>query len=205
MGNIEKFDSMAKNYDTIERANIAKIIANNIKKYVTGGNEKIAMDYGCGTGLVGMELLDTFKSMLFVDASYNMVQQVNEKLEKLHITNANTLCCDLVKECPQNLHVDYVIIAQVLLHMKEDVNLLLSKAFNLLNDGGHLLIVDFDKNHNIISNEVHNGFVQEELNDILKQIGFTKVQGKTFYHGEKIFMNQDASLFIMDAKKNLHV
>ncbi len=205
MGNIEKFDSMAKNYDTIERANIAKIIANNIKKYVTGGNEKIAMDYGCGTGLVGMELLDTFKSILFVDASYNMVQQVNEKLEKLHITNANTLCCDLVKECPQNLHVDYVIIAQVLLHMKEDVNLLLSKAFNLLNDGGHLLIVDFDKNHNIISNEVHNGFVQEELNDILKQIGFTKVQGKTFYHGEKIFMNQDASLFIMDAKKNLHV
>ena len=33
------------------------------------------------------------------------------------------------------------------------------------------------------------------------KIGYKDIQSKTIYSGNKLFMNQDASLFIMDANK----
>lgn len=56
MGNIEKFDCIASQYDTFDRIEVAKIIADTIRTYVIDGKGKSAIDYGCGTGLVGMQL-----------------------------------------------------------------------------------------------------------------------------------------------------
>lgn len=88
----------------------------------------------------------------------------------------------------------------VLLHIP-DTEKILQELFTLLNPGGKLIIIDFDKNDNINHPKVHNGFSQEELNKILSQIGFKSVKIKTFYHGNRIFMNQDASLFISKSIK----
>lgn len=57
-------------------------------------------------------------------------------------------------------------MTQVLLHIP-DVEFVLSKLFDVLNKGGHLLIVDFNKNGNMVSDIVHNGFHQDELSDIM--------------------------------------
>ncbi len=200
LGNIEKFNEIADRYDTPERAEIAKIIADKIKKYIINGSEKDAIDYGCGTGLVGMELVVEFRSLLFVDASSNMVDQVKNKIILANIQNADVLCCDFEEQSSIELRADYIIVAQTLLHIKE-IKPVLSRLFEILNKGGHLLIVDFDKNNSIVSDEVHSGFDREELADILKKIGFLNVYSETFYKGSKMFMNQDASLFILDAVK----
>jgi hypothetical protein len=48
---------------------------------------------------------------------------------------------------------------------------------------------------------VHNGFDQAKLADIMTKIGFRDIQSKTFYSGSKIFMGQDASMFILDSQK----
>lgn len=200
MGNIEKFDFVASGYDTAERIEIANIVADEIRKHIIDGNVKDAIDYGCGTGLVGLRLLDNFKSILFVDASKNMINQVKHKIDMLQAKNAEITCSDFISEYPQNLKADYIIIVQVLLHEK-DIRSLLTCLFSILNKDGHLLIVDFDKNANVVSNEVHNGFEQQKLANILREISFSYVKSKTFYHGKKIFMNQDASLFILDAIK----
>lgn len=200
MGNIEKFDLIANQYDTPERIEIAKIIADTIRTYVVNGKEKSAVDYGCGTGLIGMQLLDVFNSTLFIDASNSMVEQVNRKLGQLQGYNVNALCCDLVKEHPPNLHADYVIMVQALLHIKE-LELILLNLYSVLNNGGHLIIVDFNKNNAVVSPDVHNGFEQEMLINLLKRIGYIHSNARTFYHGKKIFMNNDASLFILDSEK----
>lgn len=200
MGNIDIFERMAKQYDTPERAKIANIIAKEISTHIIDGKMKHAMDYGCGTGLVGLMLHDKFETMLLVDAASNMVDQVNEKIKQLHINNASAVVYDFEQNIPANLNVDYIIVVQTLLHIK-DVQPVLNNFYRLLNSDGHLMIVDFDKNEEIISNDVHNGFKQDELMDTLQTIGFTKVETKTFYTGSNIFMNKDASLFIMDARK----
>ncbi|MMZ60585.1 ubiquinone/menaquinone biosynthesis methyltransferase [compost metagenome] len=200
MGNTDKFEMIANMYDTPERVQMARISSDAIREYLVEAKSKNAIDFGCGTGLVGMNLLNDFKSMLFLDTSQNMLHQVEQKISDLDIQNADTLCFDFEQEGLTDLHADYIFMAQVLLHI-QDIEFILSRLFDVLNEGGHLLIVDFNKNEQIASDLVHNGFDQAELTDTMIKIGYRNIQSKTFYTGNKIFMGQDASMFILDSQK----
>ncbi|MNE19279.1 hypothetical protein D3C80_1123510 [compost metagenome] len=200
MGNTDKFEMIANIYDTPERIQIAKVSSDAIREYLVDAKSKSAIDFGCGTGLVGMNLLDEFDSMLFLDTSQNMIHQIQQKVSDLNIQNVDTLCFDFEKEDVSDLHADYIFMVQVLLHI-QDVEFVLTRLFDVLNEGGHLLIVDFDKNEKVASDIVHNGFNQAELTDIMTKIGYRNIRSKTFYTGNKIFMGQDASMFILDSQK----
>jgi ubiquinone/menaquinone biosynthesis C-methylase UbiE len=113
-----------------------------------------------------------------------MISQVKSKLSELGIQNADTLCFDSEKESLSDLQADYIFIAQVLLHIR-DTELVLSRLYEVLNEGGHLLILDFYKNEQMVSELVHNGFDQFELASIMTKIGYQNVQSKTFYTGSK--------------------
>lgn len=202
MGNTDKFEMIANTYDTPERVQIAKVASDAIREYLdeTKSKSKNAIDFGCGTGLLGMNLLSDFHSMLFLDTSPNMVHQIKQKISDFNIQNADTLCFDFEKEGLSDLRADYIFMSQVLLHI-DDYEFVLSRLFDVLNEGGHLLIVDFDKNENIVSELVHNGFHQDELTNMMTKMGYENIQSKTFYTGSKIFMGQDATMFILDAQK----
>lgn len=194
------WERAASRYDTEERIHVADIIVQAIRSQLKDTKEKTALDYGCGTGLIGLGLTGLFKSILFVDSSAQMIDQVNRKIEAGHIEGAAAMRCDFLEQAPSLLPVDYVILSQVLLHIK-DSRSILARLYDILEKGGHLLIVDFDKNERIVSDLVHNGFEQKELIRLLKEIGFSSVDARTFYHGKGIFMNEDASLFILHAAK----
>ncbi len=200
MGNTDKFEMMADVYDTPERIKIAKLSSDAIQEFLVDTKSKNAIDFGCGTGLVGMNLLNNFKSMLFLDTSQNMINQIKRKVSDLNLQNVDTKCFDFEQESLSNLNADYIFMAQVLLHIR-DSELVLSRLYDVLNEGGHLLIVDFDKNKQVVSDLVHNGFDRTELINIMKKIGYKNVQTKTFYTGSKIFMGKDASMFILDSQK----
>lgn len=200
MGNTDKFEMIANTYDTPERVQIAKVSSGAIREALVDTKSKRAIDFGCGTGLVGMNLLNDFKSVLFLDTSQKMIDQVKQKIAALNILNADTLCFDFEKEDRLDIHADYIFMAQVLLHIK-DIEPVLSKLYDVLHSGGHLIIVDFNKNENIVSDMVHNGFDQGKLADTLTKIGYREIQSKTFYTGSKIFMGHDASMFMLDSKK----
>ncbi len=204
MGNTEKFEMIANAYDTPERIHIAKISADAIRGDLIehGIDTKVmdAIDFGCGTGLVGIGLLDCFRSVLFLDTSESMIRRVEEKLGSSDLENAGTLCYDLEKESLSDLHADCVFMAQVLLHIR-DTEAILSRLYDVLHEGGQLLIVDFDKNEQIVSDLVHHGFDQHELMNMLKKIGYKGAHAKTIHTGSKIFMGQDASMFVMGARR----
>lgn len=200
MGNTDKFEMIANIYDTPERVQIAKVSSDAIREYLVDTISKDAIDFGCGTGLVGMNLINDFHSLLFLDTSPNMIHQVKQKITNSNIQNADTLCFDFEKDGLSDLRADYIFMAQVLLHIDHHESVL-SRLFDVLNEGGHLLIVDFNKNENIVSDIVHNGFHQDELSDMMTKMGYKNIQSKTFYTGSKIFMGQDASMFVLDAQK----
>lgn len=200
MGNTEKFESIASSYETANTITLAKASEDAIREYLVDIKNKDAIDFGCGTGLVGMSLVNDFKSMVFLDTSQNMLDQVKRKIADFNVCNADTLCVDFEKEIQTNLHADYVIMALVLLHIR-DFESVLAKIYDILNPDGHLLIVDFDKNENVNSDLVHNGFDQKQLADIMRKIGFRLIQTKTFYSGQNLFMGQDATMFILDSHK----
>lgn len=204
VGNTEKFEMIANAYDTPERIRIAKISADAIRgdllKHGIDTKDMDAIDFGCGTGLVGIGLLDCFRSVLFLDTSESMICRVEEKLRSSDVRNAGTLCYDLEKESLSDLRADCIFMAQVLLHI-QDTEVILSRLYDILHEGGQLLIVDFDRNEQIVSDLVHHGFDQHELTCILRSIGYKRVHANTIHSGSKIFMGQDASMFVMGAGK----
>ena len=200
MGNTDKFEMIANKYDTTERIEIAKISSDAIRDYLVDTKSKQAIDFGCGTGLIGLNLINEFQSMLFLDTSQNMIQVINQKIADSKLQNATTLCFDFEKDNFSDLQADYIFMAQVLLHIK-DIEFVLSRLYRVLKENGHLLIIDFDKNEKIVSDLVHNGFEQKELTHLMTKIGYRNIQSKTFFTGSKLFMGQDASQFILDSQK----
>lgn len=200
MGNTDKFEMIADSYDTPERIHIAKVSADAIRGYLVDTKNKDAIDFGCGTGLVGMNLLNDFRSIMFLDTSQNMIHQIERKIHDLKLQNAETLCFDFEQDNLTDLRTDYIFMVQVLLHIN-DYEPVLSKLYDVLNPGGHLMIIDFNKNEEIVSDLVHNGFEQAVLSDAMFRIGYRNIESRTFYTESKIFMGSDASMFILDAQK----
>jgi ubiquinone/menaquinone biosynthesis C-methylase UbiE len=193
------FEEMAKRYDTEERMALAKIILKEVKAEVGNRPSKSFIDYGSGTGLIGLELADDVHSILLVDSSKQMLEVAKAKITRKGLANAKVLCSDFTQETP-DLKADIVLMSLVLLHIP-DTEKILQQLFQILNYGGKLIIVDFDKNDQIYHPNVHNGFSHEELKARLSKVGFSSTEIRTFYHGERIFMKQDASMFLSSTIK----
>jgi len=193
------FEQMAKRYDTEERIELAKVIVNEVRQELRNSQSKSLIDYGSGTGLISLELSDLVNSILLVDSSKQMLEVAKAKISRKGIANAKVLYSDFTQETPE-LKADIVFMSLVLLHIP-DTNKILQELFGILNDDGKLIIIDFDKNDKIQHPNVHNGFSHEELKKRLTDIGFKSTEMKTFFHGQRIFMNQDASMFISSSIK----
>ena len=193
------FEQMAKRYDTEERIELAKVVVKEVRPELRNSKSKSLIDYGSGTGLVSLELSDLVDSVLLVDSSEQMLEVAKAKIAHKGITNAKVLYSDFTQETTE-LKADIVLMSLVLLHIP-DTKKILQELFNILNDGGKLIIIDFDKNDKISHPKVHNGFSHEELKKRLSEVGFKSIEIKTFYHGNRIFMNQDASMFISSSIK----
>jgi len=202
VANNEIFNHLAENYDTEGRKEIATHTAYTIREYliqqgIQGGS---MIDYGCGTGLVGLELADLFEEVTFIDASPKMVEAVKEKISAKNVSNARALCADAALELNKNVKGDVLILTQVLLH-EPDTRALMEKLCEATNPNGHIIIVDFERNDAVDSDRVHAGFELMQLQADLLYAGFEPIHSHLFLHAEKYFMGQDASLFILVGKK----
>ncbi|GIN95997.1 S-adenosylmethionine-dependent methyltransferase [Siminovitchia terrae] len=193
------FEHMAKKYDTEERIELAKVIVKEVRPELQNSKSKSFIDYGSGTGLIGLELTDLVGSVLLVDSSKQMLEVAKEKISRKGITNSKVVCSDFTEETPK-LKADIVLMSLVLLHIP-DTKKILQELFNVLNNGGKLIIIDFDKNDKVNHPKIHNGFFHENLKKILSEVGFKSIKIKTFYRGDCIFMNQDAAMFIASSIK----
>lgn len=188
------FEQMASRYDTTDRIELANIILQEVRPDLANSKTKSLLDYGSGTGLIGLGLTDLVESVLLVDSSKQMLEVAEAKVEQKGITNASIWKADFVQEKPSGIKADIILMSLVLLHIPETEKIL-QTLYSILNPGGKLIIIDFDKNENISHPKVHNGFEHEELKKRLANVGFTATEIETFHHGENLFMKQDASMF----------
>jgi ubiquinone/menaquinone biosynthesis C-methylase UbiE len=193
------FEQMAKRYDTEERIELAKVVTEVVRPEIRDSKSKSLIDYGSGTGLVSLALTDLVDSVLLVDSSKQMLEVAEAKISHKGITNARVLYSDFTQENTE-LKADIILMSLVLLHIP-DTKEILQELFNVLNAGGKLIIIDFDKNEKVNHPKVHNGFTHEELEKRLSEIGFKSIEIKTFYHGKRVFVKQDASMFIASSVK----
>src|SRR5699024_9528872 len=113
-----------------------------------------------------------------------MVEVAEGKISHRGITNADVMRSDLTEETP-DITADISIVSLVLLHIP-DTKQILQALYHVLNEGGKLLIIDFDQNDRVNHPKIHSGFSHEALKDLLTEIGFTSTTMETFHHGQRI-------------------
>ncbi|MDF2557197.1 MAG: class SAM-dependent methyltransferase [Bacillales bacterium] len=204
---MEDFDTLARGWDTENRLERAKAIANKIRSHISDNEKKTGMEYGCGTGLVGLHLTDCFSSLLFMDSSMGMIEQLKHKLSLINIENASTCCCDIMDSVPNQLEFDCIFSSLVLHHIK-DIRMVLYRFHSLLNKGGRLFIIDLDEDDGSFHAKYpdfdgHNGFEQKALANVVEKAGFRKIKIDTFYYDSNIVNGEEKpySLFILEAEK----
>lgn len=207
------FSTAAAGWDTERRIKRAAIIADEIAASISIKDDYNALEFGCGTGLVGLYLSDRFRHITLVDSSEGMIKVLEQKLENAGIKNMEAVVCDFssgsesISMKIQQEAYDVIYTSMAIHHVK-DIEALLDTFFSLLKHGGHLCIVDLDKDdgsfHRLEEGfDGHNGFDQCALRSILERSGFTMVSARTFYRDKKLIGDDEVpySLFIMTGVK----
>ncbi|NTU94697.1 MAG: class I SAM-dependent methyltransferase, partial [Bacteroidales bacterium] len=78
----DNFKNKAGDWDSPMKVEMAKKFVSEMLKNISLSNENKVLDYGCGTGLVGMEVAPLVKSVVFLDNSAAMVNVLENKLGK---------------------------------------------------------------------------------------------------------------------------
>ena len=201
------FDKKAKDWDDNRRIQRSKVIAEKIIDYVNLQETFSGLEFGCGTGLISLNLYDKLGKITCIDTSSGMIKQLEDKvaehnLDKITVTQLNI-------NDDHDLKSEYdIIYSSMSLHHVTSLEETLQNFYDLLQDGGQLCIVDLDKEdgsfHTQESNFLgHNGFEQKELSQLLEQVGFNNIMSETFYNDERSIGNRNIeySLFIMKAQK----
>jgi len=201
------FDNYAKTWDTDERIDRAKIIANEIFNSIDTNKDYSAMEFGCGTGLVSFNLYDKFKNITLVDSSKGMIDILVSKIDKYEVNNMLPYHLDILNGNSIDMKFD-VIYNSMVLHHINDTEAIIKTFYELLNKDGYLCIVDLDEEDGSFHKKYpdydgHNGFNQDAMKNILINAGFKDIESNTFFYGEKIIEDQKVnySLFLMKARR----
>jgi len=205
------FDDLAKEWDSPEKVERGQLIALEIEKHLGEAinlNEVNfeAMEFGCGTGLVGLNLRHIFKNITFIDVSSQMLDILEQKVSQGHIDNVSVKKMDLTDIQTDISELKYdVIFASMALHHIEDVDFVIGQFYKMLNSNGQLLIADlneedgaFHAHHHDFHG--HNGFSESTITAHLKSNGFEVTFFDTVYNGKR-GNDSPFSLFLVKAQK----
>ncbi len=146
------------------------------------------LDYGAGTGLCSLPLAGKCSSLLAVDVSSKMLDQLKEKVRALGLSHVNILQQDFCIEPLIGIEFDVILCAMAMHHVN-DIALLLRRFRALLAKGGLLCLADLDQEdgsfHGDNSGVQHFGFKREWLCDLLFKAGFSLVDVQTVHQIKK--------------------
>lgn len=201
------FNESALTWDTQRRINRAKILANSICDRLGDTKDMVALEIGCGTGLISFELSDKFQEIYCVDKSKEMLNVMNEKIiyydnRNLYTYNIKTLNED------EYLGKFDVIYSSMVFHHIIDIEKELKTVHNLLKKNGRLAIIDLDKVSRLFHKEEkdfsgYDGFDRTKLQKLIEKRGFQDLTFQTLYKDEKIISDESVSysLFLCTATK----
>lgn len=184
------FKGRAQNWDSDSRVKRAEIVAKKIDEIVGDKKELSFMEYGCATGLLSFNLCNKFRKLTLMDSEEEMLGVVKEKIKTYQTDNVFPVLIDLTKEIYTQEKFDFIVTSMTLHHIL-DIENIIKIFYNLLNQNGILCIIDLDKEDGSFhSNEKnfngHNGFEHKEIEETLKNVGFSDIKIETFFEGQKI-------------------
>lgn len=179
-----RFDTAAADWDKeSRRIELAKAISNEIA-LLPLRKDMTALEYGCGTGLVGLELAPRLATLVAADSSSGMLEILTAKIGERSIHNVFPRHLDLLGEdCGQEFDL---IFSAMTLHHLSDVDTILKKFTDCLRPGGFIALADLDEEDGSFHQDnpdgvMHHGFNREKLAEDLEKLGFSTIQAATVH------------------------
>ena len=183
------FNYRAESFDSPKNQFLADLVNAEIKQQVSELSTKSILDFGGGTGLIALPLAKQAKSVTLVDIAEKMLEQArikvkNQKLENLHLIQQDLL----LKPLEQTY--DLIIVSRVLHHIPHlDSSLAMFQEH--LTPGGQLFIADYT-----VPDGENHGFIISELEETLKNHGFSDIQTQILYSSDNLFLDKPSQLFL---------
>lgn len=193
-----RFDKAAGDWDKEKRRiELARDIAAGITELALNTDMQ-AMEYGCGTGLVGLELAPRLGSLIAVDTSPGMLEILQAKISEQGITNVSPSLLDLHRDTFSQ-KFDLIFSAMTLHHLN-DVGTVLTKFCECLKTGGLLALADLDEEDGSFHQDnpegvVHHGFNRKTLAEDLERHGFAEITVKIVHTIRRTSSGNNERLF----------
>ena len=174
------FDEKASDWDTNERRERARALADRIREHVALDTSMRAIDIGAGTGLLGLDLAADVGSVTLTDPSDGMIAVARQKIAAGDIRNASAMVYDLPAEPPDGAPFD-LAVSLLALHHVEDTGATLHSIHGMLAPGGRIALVDLDAEdgsfHDADQEGIHHhGFDRTELERQTLAAGFARAE-----------------------------
>ncbi len=158
---------------------MANEIAEAISDQIVLTADMDVLDFGCGTGLVSLQLRPFVRSITGVDNSRGMLDVFGKKIAELKLDRVRAVYADIDKGDTLSGHYD-IVLCNMTLHHIEDIRRLIELFYGIVAPGGHLCIADLDldggKFHRDGTGVFHGGFDRSALCEVVTEAGFDNVR-----------------------------
>lgn len=199
------FKNKATEWDSPMKIAMSEKFVEEMQKNIKFNKAIKAMDLGCGTGLVGLGIIEQLKSLVMVDNSKAMTDKLKEKIGLLEancsISRESVKIIQGTIEKYQAKDLD-VIFSLMAFHHMENTQATFEHISKILKPGGILIIGDLAEEDGSFHGEEkvpHNGF---NVDLLAKEVESSEMDLESAYIYNTIKKgNKDYEQFIMIAKK----
>ena len=202
------FDQEAAVWDeNPSRVKLAQDIGNTILKQKIVTPDMDVMDFGCGTGLLTLQLQPLVHSITGIDSSQGMLDILNHKITNQQLVNIKTKLIDVEQGQPLTGNYQLIVSSLTLHHIKE-IKPLVAQFYQVITPGGFLSIADLDSDdgqfHENTAGVFHSGFDRAAMHKYFSEAGFDDIKATTAASVMKPVLNQGTrqfTIFLMTGRK----
>jgi ubiquinone/menaquinone biosynthesis C-methylase UbiE len=161
------------------RLKLAADVAKAISKQIDLTSAMDVLDFGCGTGLLSLQLHAKVNSITGVDSSSGMLEVFKAKIASQHLANVKIrhVYADNLDALDGSYHL---IVSSMTLHHVRETGPLLDQFYRLIAASGYLCLADLDLEngqfHGNNEGVFHFGFDRSALRRTLTDSGFTDIR-----------------------------
>jgi ubiquinone/menaquinone biosynthesis C-methylase UbiE len=204
------FDQEAASWDDKPaRVQLARGVGEAIMREAAPKSDMTVLDYGCGTGLLGLYLLPHVAGVTGADNSSGMLEVLQGKIVRGGLEHMKTLRLDLEHDPVPGDRYDLIVTSMTLHHLA-DVEKTLRGFRRLLRPRGTLCLADLDTEPGTFHTAAaavsvhHHGFDRQKLKKLLTKVGFATAKDTTavsFTKSVEVGGEAAFSIFLITAQR----
>jgi ubiquinone/menaquinone biosynthesis C-methylase UbiE len=179
---VEDFDAAAATWDDAGHVQRAEAVARAVRAQIPVHSGMSVLEFGCGTGLLGLALWPHIARLTLADPSPGMIEVVRAKIARLDTDGVEPLLVDGDKP---RFPARYDLIATLMtLHHIPDVDGTIDLLARHLAPEGYLALIDLDSEDGSFHGpdvDVHHGFARTAIRKRLEACGLKNLRDSTPY------------------------